>query len=246
MTLHQSTQKSKYFSKESDVLLLCITDQVGYGNWREIKQAIRRDSRAKFDHLFLSRSEFELARRVDTLVKALEKEELEKQAPKKPSFEEVAMQINQALDELRIADAKLLAEMEEQKQQRRVQARIAAAQTKRANIAAAKAAAEDLKDTSNNFKAEESKVGDGDDIEDDDEVITISDEEQNDAIKGMNEEDIHMIDVEAGIDKKSMDEGSAPVYNIDDDDEEDPKKRGLTSSSRVIELTEEEQRLKRL
>jgi hypothetical protein len=62
----------------------------------------------------------------------------------------------------------------------------------------------------------------------------------------MNEEDIHMIDVEAGIDKKSMDEGSAPVYNIDDDDEEDPKKRGLTSSSRVIELTEEEQRLKRL
>jgi hypothetical protein len=37
MTLHSSTQKSKYFSKDSDILLLMITDQIGYGKWREIK-----------------------------------------------------------------------------------------------------------------------------------------------------------------------------------------------------------------
>jgi len=60
MLLHQSTQKSKYFSKESDILLLCITDKIGYGKWREIQQAIRRDLRSRFDHLFLSRSELDL------------------------------------------------------------------------------------------------------------------------------------------------------------------------------------------
>lgn len=37
MTLHSSTQKSKYFSKDSDILLLMLTDQIGYGKWREIK-----------------------------------------------------------------------------------------------------------------------------------------------------------------------------------------------------------------
>ena len=77
-----STQKSKYFSKESDIILLCLTDQLGYGKWRDIKKAIRRDSRCRFDHLFLSRNEAELQRRVDILVKALEKEE--EQNSKKP------------------------------------------------------------------------------------------------------------------------------------------------------------------
>jgi hypothetical protein len=60
MVLHQSTQKSKYFTKDSDILLLCITDKIGYGKWREIKQAIRRDPKSRFDHLFLSRNEIDL------------------------------------------------------------------------------------------------------------------------------------------------------------------------------------------
>jgi len=70
-----ASQKSKYFSKESDVVLLCLTDQVGYGKWKEIKRAVRREPRCRFDHLFLSRNEQELQRRVDVLIKALEKEE---------------------------------------------------------------------------------------------------------------------------------------------------------------------------
>ena len=52
-----STQKSKYFSKDSDIILLCQTNRLGYGNWRAIKAALRRDSRCRFDHLFLSRNE---------------------------------------------------------------------------------------------------------------------------------------------------------------------------------------------
>jgi hypothetical protein len=53
-------QKSKYFSKEADIVLLCITHEQGYGNWAQIKYAIRRDTRIRFDHLFMSRNESEL------------------------------------------------------------------------------------------------------------------------------------------------------------------------------------------
>lgn len=70
-----ATQKSKYFTKESDIILLCLTHSHGYGNWPQIKSAIRKDSRCRFDHLFQSRNEAELQRRVDVLVKALDKEE---------------------------------------------------------------------------------------------------------------------------------------------------------------------------
>jgi exonuclease III len=67
-------QKSKYFSKEADIVLLCLTHEHGYGNWSAIKHAARRDTRTRFDHLFMSRSEQELSKRVDIFVKSLEKE----------------------------------------------------------------------------------------------------------------------------------------------------------------------------
>ena len=53
-------QKSKYFSKEADIVLLCLTHEYGYGKWTEIKHAIRRDGRVRFDHLLMSRNEQEL------------------------------------------------------------------------------------------------------------------------------------------------------------------------------------------
>lgn len=76
-------QKSKYFSREADILLLCLTHEIGYGKWVQIKHAIRRDNRVRFDHLLMSRNEVELQRRVDILVKTIEKEiEVEARAPK--------------------------------------------------------------------------------------------------------------------------------------------------------------------
>ena len=68
------TQKSKFFSKESDVILLCLTHKYNYGNWGKIKRALRQETKCRFDHLLLSRTEKELQRRVDILVKGLEKE----------------------------------------------------------------------------------------------------------------------------------------------------------------------------
>ena len=76
-------QKSKYFSREADILLLCLTHEIGYGKWSQIKHAIRRDNRVRFDHLLMSRNEVELQRRVDILVKTIEKEiENEAKAPR--------------------------------------------------------------------------------------------------------------------------------------------------------------------
>ena len=176
MTLPSSTQKSKYFSRESDILLICIIDQMGYGNWREIKQAIRRDARARFDHLFLSRSEIDLQRRADILIKALEKEESDKVVVKKPTFEEVANQLTQALEELRVADVKMLADQEEQKALRRSQARVNAAASRRQNFlnqATSRALNQGLKQEAADFPQSEPKDGLSKEVEDE---RTLSDE----------------------------------------------------------------------
>jgi len=68
MTLAYATQKSKFFNKESDVILICITNKIGFGNWLKIKTAVRREARCRLDHLFVSRSEEELKKRVIYLV----------------------------------------------------------------------------------------------------------------------------------------------------------------------------------
>ena len=77
LVLNQATQKSKFFCKESDILLLVLTNKLGYGNWIEIKKAVRRENRCRFDHLFISRNEDELKKRVIYLVQSLIKEEEE-------------------------------------------------------------------------------------------------------------------------------------------------------------------------
>jgi hypothetical protein len=70
-----ATHKSKFFTKESDVILLCLTDKLGFGNWTEIKRALRRENRCRFDKLLVSRTEEEIKKRVIYLVQTLEKEE---------------------------------------------------------------------------------------------------------------------------------------------------------------------------
>ena len=77
MVLTHATQKSKFFCKESDNVLLYLTNKLGYGNWQEIQKAVRREQRSRYDHLFISRNEDELKKRVIYLVQSLEKEEQE-------------------------------------------------------------------------------------------------------------------------------------------------------------------------
>ena len=47
---------------------------MGYGKWSEIKRAIKRENRSRYDHLFMSRGEDDLKKRVIYLVQCIEKE----------------------------------------------------------------------------------------------------------------------------------------------------------------------------
>jgi len=86
MVLVYATQKSKFFCKESDIILLCLTNKLGYGNWSAIKRAIRREPRCRFDHLFISRNEEELKKRVIYLVQSLEREEKDAEENRKKAL----------------------------------------------------------------------------------------------------------------------------------------------------------------
>ena len=67
-------KRINFFSKESDIALIIVTHKLGYGNWKHIKKHLRTHTRCRFDHALLSRTENEIKKRVDMLIKAVEKE----------------------------------------------------------------------------------------------------------------------------------------------------------------------------
>lgn len=79
--------------------MLCLTHEYGYGKWTEIKHAIRRDGRVRFDHLLMSRNEQELQRRVDILVKTIEKEIENEQKTEKKAINVDAREDSEMLSE---------------------------------------------------------------------------------------------------------------------------------------------------
>ena len=72
------SHKSKLFTNENDRFLICMTKTVGYGNWEQLKLRVRKSGQLRFDYLLRSRTTGELQRRVDSLLRLLEKEEEEK------------------------------------------------------------------------------------------------------------------------------------------------------------------------
>jgi Fe-S cluster assembly scaffold protein SufB len=83
--------------------LLCLADKYGYGNWPDIKKALRREQRCRFEHIFISRSEEELKKRIIYLVQTLEKEQEE--AEKKPEKTQNNSTSLQIPDNLNFLDA---------------------------------------------------------------------------------------------------------------------------------------------
>lgn len=68
--------------------------KIGYGNWDELKTAFRTETVFKFDWFIKSRTAQELARRSDTLIRLVEKEnqeyeERERQARKEKKLAKV-------------------------------------------------------------------------------------------------------------------------------------------------------------
>jgi SWI/SNF-related matrix-associated actin-dependent regulator of chromatin subfamily A member 5 len=64
-----------------------MTHQIGYGNWEELKAEIRKSWQFRFDWYLKSRTPQELNRRVDILIRIIEKEneELSRSAKKSPA-----------------------------------------------------------------------------------------------------------------------------------------------------------------
>ncbi|KAL6073870.1 ISWI chromatin-remodeling complex ATPase CHR11 [Balamuthia mandrillaris] len=79
------TNKTKAYTPEEDRFLICMTDQLGYGNWEQLKMEIRKSWLFRFDWFFKSRTPIELSRRCDALIRMIEKEnqELEEQQRRK-------------------------------------------------------------------------------------------------------------------------------------------------------------------
>lgn len=116
MVLSHATQKSKFFTKETDIILLCLADKYGYGNWVDIKRALRREQRCRFEHIFISRSEEELKKRIVYLVQSLEKENEEGLKPEKTNnygAQVVQVNIPENLDFLDDEIEKLMKQAEE-------------------------------------------------------------------------------------------------------------------------------------
>lgn len=76
-----SSHKSRIFTNENDRYLICMAKLVGYGNWDVLKSRIRKSFMFKFDYMLRSRTSGELQRRVDSLIRILEKEFEEKKNP---------------------------------------------------------------------------------------------------------------------------------------------------------------------
>eukprot|EP00918_Siedleckia_nematoides_P067476 GHVU01146899.1.p1 GENE.GHVU01146899.1~~GHVU01146899.1.p1 ORF type:complete len:911 (+),score=240.26 GHVU01146899.1:124-2856(+) len=66
--------KGKAFTEEEDRFIVCMTHQLGYGRWEELKYEVRRSWNFRFDWFIKSRTPKELENRFKQLVRLIEKE----------------------------------------------------------------------------------------------------------------------------------------------------------------------------
>ena len=74
MKIAYGTTKGKQYSPEEDVFLLYATHVLGYGRWEELRIEVRMAWQFRFNWFIKSRTPQELGRRVDTLIRLVEKE----------------------------------------------------------------------------------------------------------------------------------------------------------------------------
>ncbi|KAJ7549555.1 hypothetical protein O6H91_07G058200 [Diphasiastrum complanatum] len=77
LKIQYGQNKGKLYNEECDRFLLCMVNRLGYGNWDEVKAAFRMSPLFRFDWFVKSRTPAELARRCDTLIRLIEKENQE-------------------------------------------------------------------------------------------------------------------------------------------------------------------------
>lgn len=77
LSLSYGAQKGKLFNEEEDRFLICMTHQLGYGRWEALREEVRKCWLFRFDWFIKTRSPLELQRRVDVLIRLIEKEAAE-------------------------------------------------------------------------------------------------------------------------------------------------------------------------
>ena len=74
LKLQYGPAKGKAYTEEEDRFMVCMMHKLGYGAWDELKAEIRNSWRFRFDWYIKSRTPQELARRCETLIRLIEKE----------------------------------------------------------------------------------------------------------------------------------------------------------------------------
>ncbi|CAM8995052.1 unnamed protein product [Rhodiola kirilowii] len=77
LKIQYGQNKGKLYNEECDRFMICMVHKLGYGNWDELKAAFRTSPLFRFDWFVKSRTTQELQRRCDTLIRLVEKENLE-------------------------------------------------------------------------------------------------------------------------------------------------------------------------
>jgi SWI/SNF-related matrix-associated actin-dependent regulator of chromatin subfamily A member 5 len=77
MKFNYGQNKGKHYTDEEDRFIVCMTAQLGYGQWEEVRNEIRKCWDFRFDWFFKSRTGAELQRRCDSLIRLIEKEHAE-------------------------------------------------------------------------------------------------------------------------------------------------------------------------
>lgn len=74
LKINYGQNKGKAFNEEEDRYLLCMSQKLGYGNWEDLKAELRSAWQFRFDWFIKSRTPAELGRRVESLIRLIEKE----------------------------------------------------------------------------------------------------------------------------------------------------------------------------
>ncbi|XP_059648810.1 ISWI chromatin-remodeling complex ATPase CHR11 [Cornus florida] len=77
LKIQYGQNKGKLYNEECDRFMICMVHKLGYGNWDELKAAFRTSTLFRFDWFVKSRTTQELARRCDTLIRLVERENQE-------------------------------------------------------------------------------------------------------------------------------------------------------------------------
>ena len=88
LKVNYGQNKGKAFNEEEDRYLLCMSQKLGYGNWEDLKAELRSAWQFRFDWFIKSRTPAELGRRVESLIRMIEKEQ--EQDSKAPTAKKAA------------------------------------------------------------------------------------------------------------------------------------------------------------